>query len=172
LIVSVPFFALCAERFPKVLHYYLCIYLASYFYSNKAMKAVHEIWLAEEDEDEVALWQEVLGELGNTRPVRVFDNGFDVITALRALPRNIRCLLFVSDRMPLMDGLDLVRLIYAECLLPRHRVVLLTGLLSPLQQEIISLFKIPNRQKPASYRELKRIFSEWLDRFIPHESSL
>lgn len=126
------------------------------------MKTIDEIWLIDEDEDDLYLYCEALNEMGVTCPVECYNNPLPAITGLRTLPRHRRCLLIVGDRMPLLDGIDLLHLLYRECLLARHEAILLHGLLSPIDQERIAMLRIRSLEKPGSFRELKAIFYQLL----------
>jgi len=113
-----------------------------------------EIWIADDDADDIFFYQEALQQLKITDTIRIFRDGSAVMQQLQlnnGVPPRI---LLLDGHMPVMSGVDVIKDLCVSSLLQDCRVIVLTGTLSPLDEETIRRYNVPVYRKPSSPTDL------------------
>ena len=112
------------------------------------------ILLVEDDQVDVMTVKRALKEIHVTNPVVNLENGEEALKYLRD-PQSIKpCIILLDLNMPIMNGIEFLRVVKHDALLKRTPVVVLTT--SEEQQDKVNSFDLGvagYMAKPVDYRQ-------------------
>lgn len=112
------------------------------------------ILLVEDDQVDAKTVQRALKELHVVNPLEVVENGELALAYLRDPARRRPCIILLDINMPVMNGIEFLRIVKADGDLKRVPVVVLTT--SEEQQDKIESFDLGvagYMKKPVDYRQ-------------------
>ncbi len=122
-----------------------------------------EVWIAEDDADDVLLYTEALEALGvPCSCVRCFSDGQELMENLLSENHRIPQLLLLDGRMPKMNGIDVVKALYEFRMMPQMRVAILSDCLTSREKSIVHHCGATVRSKPAYSRDLMDLLRDLL----------
>lgn len=117
---------------------------------------VKNIYLADDDWDDVELFQEALEEICEACTLTSSKDGIDLLNKLSSSSCPLPEVMFIDVNMPIMDGLDCLEQIRSQSSLRDIPVIILTTSASPITVE--RAYKLGANMfvvKPTDYNELK-----------------
>lgn len=116
------------------------------------------ILLVEDDQVDVMTVKRALKEVKVTNPVVNAENGEEALHYLRDLRHAKPCIILLDLNMPIMNGIEFLRVVKQDPLLKRIPVVVLTT--SGEQQDKVSSFDLGvagYMAKPVDYRQFVEV---------------
>src|SRR5438270_14084093 len=133
----------------------------------KQMEAQHKILLLDDDPDLLALYKEILGQLGSRPEIHTTTSGARAMALLEAEP--IR-LLICDLKMPKMDGLQVLSIVRRKY--PQLRTVVLTSVMDEqFRSRVYALGVDLFWQKPGTDQEIK-MFLECVESLLGRENEV
>lgn len=119
---------------------------------------VRNIYLADDDNDDIELFQEALQDVCNACSLTSSKNGLELLRKLEGLQNSLPEVLFLDINMPLVNGLECLEKIKSEESLKNITVIIFTTSTSAATIERAyklgaSLFV----EKPCDYNKLKEL---------------
>ena len=125
---------------------------------------IEHIFLADDDIDDVELFQEALGEICDTCTLTNSKDGHELLTRLNTTGHSLPQVLFIDVNMPMMDGLDCLEQIKLQQSLKDIPVIILTTSVSPVTVErAYSLGANMFMVKPTDFRDLKNMITKVIE---------
>ena len=125
-----------------------------------------EVWLADDDEDDLLFMQDALEAVGlESRDVLCFMDGqalLEKVLSRAQSEQSLPAVLFLDGRMPKLNGIEVVKALHARGLLKRLRIVLLGGSFTARELSIATACQVACYNKPGSLADLKRLLREIL----------
>ena len=122
---------------------------------------VKSIFLADDDFDDIELFQEALEEVCNSCTLVSSKDGIDLLNKLSGPAANLPQVMFIDVNMPLMNGLECLEQIKRQDSLKNIPVVILTTSASPTTIErAYSLGANLFVEKPFEFHQLKTMIGK------------
>lgn len=122
---------------------------------------VKNIYLADDDSDDIELFQEALLDVCNYCSLTSSRNGLELLNMLEAQQTALPEMLFIDVNMPLVNGLECLQKIKSEDRLKNIPVVVLTT--SATVATIERAYKLGANlfvEKPSDYNKLKEMIQD------------
>ncbi len=113
-----------------------------------------EIWIADDDADDVFFYREALVQLNIPETIRTFGDGRTLWQALQEKATAPPRLLILDGHMPQMSGPEVIRQLSLAPMPRNCHVVLVTGTLSPAERAFMKDCGVPVYRKPATAADL------------------
>lgn len=117
-----------------------------------------EIWIADDDPEDLLRYQAALDDLHNVLPVIYFRNGYALLSDLITRPPDFCCYLIIDNRMPVLDGLGAIRQLAERDLLRYHHVTLISTRAAKGEEEYVKRLGVGFFEKPGRLSDLIKLF--------------
>ncbi len=114
---------------------------------------------AEDDQDEIDLLKEILGDNGGLSEIVSVSNGFDLISYLQKINKNhsFPSLIILDKKMPRLNGLETLKLLKTDDLYRLIPVVLFSSVFSKSEMDICNSLGAEILLKPSEYANWNKV---------------
>jgi CheY-like chemotaxis protein len=124
---------------------------------------MHTIYWADDDQDDLDMYDSVLGELTCEYKLVKFENGREVLNSLfKQNSKTYPCLIILDMLMPIMNGKETLSILKSETNYRYIPVVVLTTLINEQDRVLCKRLDAEIFMKPTSYSRIRDVIQNLL----------